>query len=69
MRGASSIKDHHVLVGGKKGKVVGFWVTEDKTIYVKVKHGTITTNYKMAKLPDDMEIVFRDNWENDVTLQ
>jgi hypothetical protein len=58
MRDARELKNATVKVGGKTGKVVGFWVTENNVVYAKIKdyQGT-TTNHRLTELSSEMELV------------
>jgi hypothetical protein len=58
MRDARELKNATVKVGGKTGKVVGFWVTENNVVYAKVKdYRGATTNHRLTELSPEMELV------------
>lgn len=62
MRDTRNIKDFHVKVFGKPGKIESFWVTDDNTIYAKVKHGNTTTNYRLTELNQNFELVKKESF-------
>lgn len=58
MRDARELKNTIVKVGGKSGKVIGFWVTENNVVYAKVKdYQGATTNYRLTELGPEMELM------------
>ena len=67
MRDARNIKDQPVKVLGNPGKIESFWVTDDNIIYAKVKHGSITTNYKLTELNQNFELVKKKTLHDDET--
>jgi hypothetical protein len=62
MRDGINIQDTCVLVDGKKAEVVGFWITEENYIYVKIKREDDRfINYRLAKLDDCFKIIRKEN--------
>jgi sporulation protein YlmC with PRC-barrel domain len=58
MRDADNIKDVTIEVDGKRGKIESFWILpETNEVYVKLKHGTVTCNYRLTQLDEKMIIV------------
>ena len=53
MRDAINIKDAKVEVNGKRGKIVGFWISANNAVYAKIKDykGT-TVNHKLTDLSE-----------------
>ena len=61
MRDSINIQDAAVLVDGKEAEVVGFWITEENYVYVKIKRGDRCINYRLAKLDDCFKIIRKEN--------
>lgn len=62
MRDGVNIQDTCVLVEGKEAQVVGFWITEENYIYVKIKRSDdCCINYRLAKLDDCFKIIRKEN--------
>jgi hypothetical protein len=58
MRDARDLKNTKVKVGGKSGKVVGFWVTENNVVYAKIKDYTgATTNHRLTELNSEILLI------------
>ena len=66
MRDASNVKEVTLEISGKRGKVDSFWITEHNDIYVKVKQGSVTVNYKLTQLSDDMVVHRKTKFEDTV---
>jgi hypothetical protein len=65
MRDATNVKEVTVEVSGKRGKVDSFWVTENNDIYVKVKQGSVSVNYRLTQLNEDMKVYRKAKFEDE----
>lgn len=65
MRGAENIKEVSLTVNGKSGKIHSFWITENKTVYVKVQHGSTYTNYRLNELPNEFQVVKKVHFDDE----
>lgn len=53
MRDSINIKDAKVEVDGKRGKIVGFWISANNAVYAKIKdYKGITVNHKLTDLSE-----------------
>ena len=69
MRGATDIKDLKIVVDGKKGKVMGFHVTEDSQVYTKIRLSDGTNvNYRLTQLDPEMRYVIKNEQESVNTI-
>lgn len=58
MRDAKEIKNLSVEANGKRGKIVGFWLAENNTVYAKIKnYKGQTVNHPLTQLNADIKVV------------
>jgi hypothetical protein len=65
MRDSENLIGKEVVIDGKNGVVESFWVTENNTVYTKVKHGTVTINYRLYELPENFSLTRKKSFEDD----
>jgi hypothetical protein len=65
MRDASNVKEVTLEISGKRGKIDSFWVTENNDVYVKVKHGLTSVNYKLTQLNEEMVVHRKARFDDD----
>jgi hypothetical protein len=64
MRDAINIKDAKVEVNGKRGKIVGFWLSANNAVYAKIKdYKGMTVNHKLSDLSESKIKVI--DWSSD----
>ena len=62
MRGGINITEAEVYIGEERAEIVGFWITEENYVYVKVKkENDCYTNYRLTKMADYFKISQRKN--------
>ena len=62
MRGATDIKDLKIMVDGKKGKVMSFYVTEDSQVYTKIRLSDGTNvNYRLTQIDSEMKVLIKEH--------
>lgn len=67
MRDAINIKDAKVEVNGKRGKIVGFWLSANNAVYAKIRdYKGMTVNHKLSDLSESqIKIVDQPTDEDD----
>jgi hypothetical protein len=58
MRGAKEIKNLSVEAKGSRGKIVGFWLSENNTVYAKIKnYKGQTVNHPLTELHEGIRVI------------
>ena len=61
MRGGINISEVDVFINEKPGDIVGFWITEENYVYVKIHRDGHFTNYRLTKLDDCFKKIRKEN--------